>query len=258
MKNKSESFTVKLDDKEVCLHVRRPTPEEVDKANMTYNSTFRKALAAGALFKSKIESYMREQQLWDDNKAEMVLNITSRLVMGQKKLEKGGIKLSEAKKIALDIKRAREEWRDLIAEKIILENNTAEGQAENAKFNHLVSMCTVYNDTGKPFYADLSAYLNDESQVGFKAATALSNLMHDTEESEKDLPENKFLIKHKMVDSKLRLINKDGKLIDETGRLINENGEWINENGELVDKDNNLLPDNSPQPFLDEEGNPVE
>ena len=65
---------------------------------MTYNSTFRKALAAELLFKSKLESYMREQQLWDDNKAEMVLNITSRLVMGQKKLEKGGIKLSEAKK----------------------------------------------------------------------------------------------------------------------------------------------------------------
>ena len=28
--------------------------------------------------------------------------------------------------------------------KIILENNTAEGQAEKHKFNHLVSMCTVY------------------------------------------------------------------------------------------------------------------
>lgn len=258
MKNKSESFTVKVGDKEVCLHVRRPTAEESEQARMTYNSTFRKALEAGALLKAKLDSFMRSQNLWDDEKQKKVTEILAVIYSGEKKLAEGNIKLSDAKKIALGVKKARDDWRDLISERLELEAKTADGQAQNQEFNHLVSLCTVYNDEGNRYYPSLSVYLNDDSEVGTKAAIALSRLLYNSEETDKDLPENQFLLKYKLVDEKFRLINKEGKLVDENNRLINEDGQWINESNQLVNENGEVIQDVVFQPFLDDDGNPID
>lgn len=258
MKNKSESFTVKVGDKEVCLHVRRPTVEESELARMTYNSTFRKCLESGALLKVKLDSFMRSQNLWDDEKQKKVTEILAVIYSGEKKLAEGNIKLSEAKKIALEMRQAREDWRDLISERLELESKTADGQAQNQEFNHLVSLCTVYNEEGNRYYYNLSEYLNDDSEVGTKAAIALSRLLYNSQDSDKDLPENQFLLKYKLVDDKFRLINKEGKLVDASGRLINEEGQWINENGEVVDEKGEVLQQVVFKPFLDDDGNPVD
>lgn len=258
MKNKSESFTVKVGDKEVCLHVRRPTPEDSELARMTYNSTFRKCLESGALLKAKLDSYMRSQNLWDDNKENKVKEILATIYSGEKKLSEGNIKLSEAKQIALEMRQARDAWRDLISERLELESKTADGQAQNQEFNHLVSLCTVYNEEGNRYYAKLSDYLNDDSEIGTKAAIALSRLLYNSEESDKDLPENQFLLKYKLVDEKFRLINKEGKLVDATGRLINEEGQWINENGQTVDDKGEVVQEVVFKPFLDDDGNPID
>lgn len=258
MKNKSESFTVKVGDKEVCLHVRRPTVEESELARMTYNSTFRKCLESGALLKAKLDSYMRSQNLWDDAKADKVKEILAVIYSGEKKLSEGNIRLSEAKKIALEMRQARENWRDLIAERLELEAKTADGQAQNQEFNHLVSLCTVYNEEGNRYYASLSDYLNDDSEVGTKAAIALSRLLYNSQDTDKDLPENQFLLKYKLVDEKFRLINKEGKLVDSDGRLVNEDGQWINENGQLVDEKGGVVQEVVFKPFLDDDGNPID
>jgi hypothetical protein len=49
-------------------------------------------------------------------------------------LAKGGISLTEAKTVALSMKKTREELRELIAIKTNLDTHTAEGQADNARF----------------------------------------------------------------------------------------------------------------------------
>ena len=79
---------------------------------------------------------------------------------------------------------------------------------------------------------------------------------------EKNLPENKFLIKYKLVNEQLEYVDSKGRLTDEEGRLVDENGRFINEEGQFVDRNGNLV-DNSGdpvvqfEPFLDEDGKPI-
>ena len=70
-------------------------------------------------------------------------------------LAKGGIPLSQAKTYAIEMQKLREELKELITEKTTLDAHTAEGQADNAKFNFLVSACVVYKETNQPFLKDM-------------------------------------------------------------------------------------------------------
>ena len=66
----------------------------------------------------------------------------------------------------------RVQLRVVISERTDYESNTAEGQAENARFNSLVSSCTVYNDTGKPVFNSMDDYLNRSTEeAAAQAAT---------------------------------------------------------------------------------------
>jgi hypothetical protein len=55
------------------------------------------------------------------------------------------------------------------------------------------------------------------------------------EDQLKKRPEWQFLLQHKFVDDKLRLVNKDGRLVDGLGRRVDANGRLVNDKGELVD-----------------------
>ena len=63
--------------------------------------------------------------------------------------------------------------RQLISEKIALEANTAEGLADNAKFNFLVANCT-FDAGGQKVYKSLDDYdENSDDEVAFAAAATL-------------------------------------------------------------------------------------
>jgi len=122
----------------------------------------------------------------------------------------------------------------------------------------------VYNDTKEPYFKSYEDYNNRSTDsVAILAAQNLANMLYGLDDNyEEKLPENKFLKQYKFIDSKLRLINKDGKLVDEKGRLINENGRFINEQGQLIDKDGNLVDQDGDyivefSPFLDDSGKPI-
>jgi hypothetical protein len=186
------------------------------------------------------------------------------LLDGEKKLAKGGIQLAEAKNIALNMKKLREELRELISVKTNLDTHTAEGQADNARFNYLVSACTVYNETKEPYFKNYEDYTNRSSDlVAILSAQQLAGMLYGLDNDyESKLPENKFLKTYKFVDDKLRFINKEGKLVDSEGRLIDDNGRFINEKGEFVDKNGNLVNKDGDyvvefSPFLDDSGKPI-
>lgn len=248
----------------VTFAVKRPTPEEGRKAQASYNQTFGNALKTGALLRARIDGYMREQNLWDDSKEAAHQQILSQLSEMALQLKKGGIKLSEAKKLAIQMREKRAELRTLIAQRNQLDLNTAEGQAENARFNALVSMCLVYNDSGEPVYKSLDEYLQHAGdEEAFTGAQTLAQMMFTLDkEYEANLPENQFLKKWKFVDNQLRLVNKDGHLVDEDGRLINEDGHYVDADNNLVDKEGRRVDEKGnyvveAQPFLDDDGNPI-
>ena len=261
---KTRNFTVKIEDKEIDLLVRSPSAEDQREATKVYNNAFSEALKAKAVVRAKLDDLLVEQGLWDDSKQNKFNQLQSQILDGERKLAKGGISLLEAKNIAVGMKKTRDELRDLISVKTSLDTHTAEGQADNARFNYLVYACTVYKDNNKRYFNSYDDYLSKSTDiVAIESAQNLASMLYGLDSDyEEKLPENKFLKQYKFVDSKLRSINKDGHLVDSEGRLIDENGRFVNEKGEFVDKNGNLVDKDGEYivefaPFLDDEGKPI-
>jgi hypothetical protein len=260
----TRSFKAEVDGKNVEFLVRSPSLNDQKEATKVYNQAFSEALKAKAVVRAKLDDLLIDQGLWDDKKQQQFNELQSKILEGERSLAKGGISLNQAKTIAVEMRRDREKLRDLISVKTNLDTHTAEGQADNARFNYLVSACTVYKDNNQKYFASYEDYINKSSElIAILAAQNLAGLLYGLDSDyEEKLPENKFLLDYKFVDTKLRLINKEGKLVDENGRLIDENGRFINENGQFVDKDGNVVDSAGDyvfefKPFIDDDGNPV-
>jgi hypothetical protein len=261
---KVRNFTVTVDDKEVNVTVRTPSIQDNKEASKIYNNAFTDALKSKAVVRARLDDLLVDQGLWDDSKQQKFDTLQRQILDGEKQLAKGGISLREAKNIALEMKKHRSDLRELIAVKTNLDTHTAEGQADNARFNYLVFACTIYTDNQQRVFTTYEDYLNKASEpLAIKAAQNVANMIYGLDNDyENNLPENKFLKSYKFVDDKLRLIDKQGRLIDEDGRLIDENNRYINEQGEYVDKYGNLLTEQGDykvefSPFLDDEGQPI-
>lgn len=260
----SRDFTTKVEEKEVELTVVSPPLKDRKEADKIYNNTFTEALQSKAVVRARLDDLLVDQGLWDDSKQQKFETLQKEILDNERRLAKGGISLKQAKEIALEMKKLRSKLRDLISVKTNLDVHTAEGQADNAKFNYLVYACTLHKGTNNKFFSSYENYLERANEeVAVLAAQTLANMIYGLDANyEQKLPENKFLMDYKFVDSELRLINKEGKLVDEEGRLVDENGRFINEKGEFVDKFGNLLTKDGQYdveftPFLDDEGNPV-
>ena len=257
------------DGSEVKVAVLKPKSNHLREAQLAYNRAFRDALESGALLRQKLEDHMREQGIWDDTKQKQYDDVNKTILEGEKKLAKGGISLSEAKTLALDMRVARGELRDLIAERTVMDGNTAEGQADNARFNALIGECVVSSDNNNvKKFETLEDYDTVASQPwAVEAASQLANMLYDLDPNyDNNLPENKFLKDYSFVNEDLRLVNDDGHLVDSQGRLINEEGRFIayDDKGEeyFIDIEGNTLTEEGDyvvefQPFLDDSGKPI-
>ena len=268
-----------LDGNTVKFTIKMPGAEEINQSQVEYNKAFKDALDQGALLRQKLSAYMRDQDLWSDSKQASYEKILEEISGMEEALQKGGIRLSEAKKIAMSLKQKREEFRDLIAEKNSLDAASAEGQADNARFSELVRLCTINPETNQRWFQEKSDYLAAASQPWVvHAAEKLGNAMYGLDPNyENNLEENKFLKEFKFVDKDLRFINEDGHLTDSEGRLLSEDGRFIayendedykkgenpyfvNMNGEkVVEKGDEWVKADIAErkPFLDDKDNPI-
>jgi hypothetical protein len=258
------NFTVNIDGIDTVFEIKATNVNEQREAQKIYNQAFSDAVKSGSIVRARLDDLLKEQGLWDDKKELQFVTVQKQIANNDKLLSKGGISLKKAKSLALEIKKLREELRELISVKTSLDTHTAEGQADNARFNYLVSACVVYKDTKKPYFKGYDDYINRSTDpVALLGAQKLASLMYGLDSDfEKKLPENKFLIKYKFVNENLELVDEKGRLVDEEGRLLDKNGRFINEDGKFVDKDGNLVDDSGEyivdfQPFLDDEGKPV-
>lgn len=255
---------------DVTVLVKKPTQKELTDSQIPYNKAWRKALDEGVMIRAKLNEYLTAQGVWSDEKQKSYEKYIKEINAKELLLKKGGIPLKKAKSIALELKRTRQEFRELISDRTAYDNNTAEGLADNARFDYLVSVCVLDPSTKKPVFKNLDDYNDRGSEAwAIKAASELANFLYNLDPNyEKSLPENNFLSKHKFTDEKGRLINKDGHLIsvDDAGveRLINEEGYFVaydedgnqyrvNRDGEKVENEDEIVQ----APFLDDDGNPI-
>lgn len=261
---KTKTFTINVDDKDKEFLIQTPSLEQQREAQKVYNQAFTDAIKSKSVVRAKLDDLLKDQGLWDDEKQAQFDTLQKEISDGEKRLAKGGFGLKEARTLAVKMRQLRDDMRDLISVRTSLDNHSAEGQADNARFNYLVSACVVYNDSKQPYFSSMEDYLNKSTDpVGLLGAQNLANMMYGLDNDyERNLPENKFLQKYKFVDDDLRFVDKQGRLIDADGRLINEEGRYINDDGKFVDKFGNLIDDEGDyvvesEPFLDDEGNPV-
>lgn len=269
-----------LNGKTVKFEVKTPGAEEIKKSQLVYNKAFKQALDDGALLRQKLTAYMREQKLWNDDKENEYEKLVEEISEMESSLEKGGIRLTLAKEIALDLRKKREQFRSLIAERNSLDAASAEGQADNARFEELVRLCVINPENGQMYFSNQAEYDAAATQPWVvTAAEKLGNAMYGLDPNyEKNLTENKFLQEFKFVDSELRFINEDGHTVDSEGRLTNEEGRYIayendadykaKKNSYFVNKDGEKVVEGKDgwvkeseterKPFLDEDDNPIE
>ena len=261
---KTKTFKTEISGVDKEFLVRSPTLENQREAQKVYNQAFTDAIKSKSVVRAKLVDLIEDQGLWNAEKQAEFSTLQKKLLDGEKKLAKGGFSLNEAKDLAIEMKGFRDKIRDLISVRTSLDNHSAEGQADNSRFNYLVSVCVVYNDTKQPYFSNMEEYLNKSTdKVAILGAQNLANMLYGLDNDyESNLPENKFLKKYKFIDDKLRLVDKKGRLIDAESRLVDENGRFIDDSGNFVDKFGNRVNDDGEyvveaQPFLDDDGKPI-
>jgi hypothetical protein len=220
---------VDKDGNTVKTLLKRPTAQDYRDSQVQYNETFRKALDSGALLRQKLTDYMTEQGIWDKDKQDKNDEFIENISGLEEALKGGGIRLSRAKEIALELRELRAKFRELLSEKNALDANSAEGQADNARFSELIRLCNLDPVTKKPRFPDQNAYdENADEPWVVDAAADLAGMIYGLDpDYDKNLEENKFLKEFKFVDEDLRFLNDEGHFVDTDGRLVNENGRFI-------------------------------
>jgi hypothetical protein len=188
---------VKKDGVDLELAVKSPSPEHKKEAQIIYAQAVTRALTNKMMPRDRLDTYLRTNGIVDDAYFETEQKLIDSIKKNVKKLSAGGIKKSEGYDLAQQIKKDRAQLVELRTKVTSLDNITAEAFGENARFNYLVSVCTVYNSTGELYFKDVEDYESQSStDIAFECATALAAMVAGVNPKfEESLPENKFLKK---------------------------------------------------------------
>lgn len=231
----------------VEFYVRKPTNGELTKAEKVRVKSWSKFKSdPDIMSKIQLNRYLQDRGIWDKQKEKEKADLEKVIQELQDRLIKPGkrkVKLSQARSTAIELRKKRIEYRELISEKIELESNTTESLADNARFDFLVTCCTFYKDTDEKVYNSVGDYENDSTDMAFTAAAALGQLLYNlTDSFEATLPENEFLLKQNLAEeNSLALIDFDGNYVDEDFNVILKKEE-LNAEAPKIEYENDLRP----------------
>jgi len=267
MKEKQREVEVKLEDgttKKVL--VKKPSNKLLSDAQLLGAKVWTNCTRDGIMTKKELEIFMRNRNIWDAEKdqqqqslVDSIANLERELALGTD----GKLTKKRGKEIAISMRRLRLMLRNLISERLSLEQNTAEALSENAKFDFLVANCVYLEDGTTKVYNSLEDYsAKADDEVAYASANALAQMMYSIDkEFEEKLPENKFLKKFNFVNNDLSLVDADNNLVDIDGKRIDDQGYYLNEDGNRVDMEGHILDADGALAFqaeyLDEESESV-
>lgn len=238
--------TVELEDgTEKKIYVRKPTNKDKQSADIYKAKIWMDCCKQGVTTAVELEEFLEKHNIWGSSQQEKYNALIG--TMGELERElytsQGKKSIQDGKDIVEKMKETRAEIHELIGKKTNLEQNTAEALSENARFDFLVAACLYDEKNEKRLYEDVDDYNNrSDDPVAFAGATKLAQFTTGLDPNFfKNLPENKWLAKFRLVNDDLQFINKEGKTVDSEGREINEFGQYVNSEGKITDKDGNLL-----------------
>lgn len=259
------------DGNDIKLEVLRPGHKVMQEANMSYNlkvsSLIRQANNGGdrLLLRSEVEDHLIKSGLWGKKDAQEMENLGMRLRALELIIKQGGIKISEARKLAIEMSQIRSKMMILYNKKQQLDNVTIESVAESYKFGILMVKCVVRAEDGKPYFLGYDDYLDKSGDLAaIETAQCLSKMIYGLDDNiNLNFFENQWLKEHNFIDKNGRLIkensfvDKDGRKIDAKGRFVDDSGNLTDKNGIRVDENGNFVIEN-PKPYLDDDGNPIQ
>lgn len=238
-----KSFRVVTKDAEgveKVVIVRKPNHSQLTEAQFYSAKIFNKAKDSGACLRSKLNEFLIKQGVWSEDNQKELEKLNKEIVDKLGWLESGKkdgkkLKLTEGKQLAVEIRNARIDVNVLLAKLRENDSYTLEGQAENARFDALVSLC-CFDEEGNRLFSSVEDYYDKrEEEYAVRAASKVASIVFDLKEDwEKDLPENKFLMKYKFVNEELRYIDRQGRLTTADGRLIDKDGNLLDESGNVI------------------------
>lgn len=241
MEQEIKVVEVKIGDEVRKVEVRKPTPKIEAEGNMAASKVFAKLVKekgddgkAAFILRSQLNSYLANIGIYSEEDIEDITTFGNRIEELQEILSKGGKKKSEGRDAAVELRRLRYAVYALLSRQTEFDKNTVEHYADNARMDYLVTKCICF-EGGAPIFKNVSDYENDsvlQSALAEPIQILAGIVSSFDPDFEKNLPENKFLIKYNFCDEKYRLINKEGKLIDGDGNLVDDDGNRL----EKVDK----------------------
>lgn len=228
---------VKIGDETKKIEVHKPTPKMEAQANMESSKVFARLIkqknddgAAAFILRSQLNDYLAKAGVYTEQDIEDLGAFADRIKELEDILSKGGKKKSEGKTAAIELKRLRIAMYSLLLKQAEYDKNTVEHYAENARMDYLITKCVTF-EGGGAIFKNVEDYENDEvmQRALVEPIRELAAIVSSYDpDFEKNLPENKFLIKYGFANEDLRLVNKDGQLVDENGNLVDEDGNKIN------------------------------
>jgi|TARA_B100001094_G_scaffold330792_1_gene396959 hypothetical protein len=255
---KEQEVTLENGEK-ITIFVKKPANKIISSADMRRAKVWNDCIQNDILTKKELSKVMEKRGIWSKKQSEEEDDINQKMAVLERQLFRGEDgkkpKVSEGRDIALQMRQLRMDLRNLISERISLEENTAEALADNARFDYFVAECTFYKDSGKRVYNNLEDYNTKSSDaIAYAAASMLGDVLYNLDSSfESTLPENKWLKAFNLVDDKLALVNNDGENVSTDGQIINDQGHYINEDGKRVDVDGLPLDDDGTYVMVDYE-----
>lgn len=233
------------DGNDLVCYVRKPTSKDNHDAKLYSNGVASSILLRkdennkpNFITRGQVRQILKDSGRLSENDEKEILDLSKKIKEQEDKLIAGGIKKTLGREIAINLRNDRNRLFLALLNINELDEHTLESEVENANFDFLVSACSSRED-GTKLFESVTDYLvkADDEPYAYDVAQALKVLLYGTtEDMIKNNIENKFLLKYKYIDEKMRLINKEGKLIDEDNNLIDESGNIVDENGQIVVK----------------------
>ncbi len=271
MDKKNEVLVETKDDEgnDIKLIVKRPGHRIMQEALVAYNGHMAKLIREGnvvqepLMLRAELDEHMRSRGIWSSEEDKRFADITIEIRALELLLQRGGIKLSQGREIALRMRGLREEILVLFNKRNQLDSITIEAVAEICKFAFLMTKC-VLTENKTVYFANVEDCLDrGESQAAIESSIVLSSMVYNTDTPSAALYENEWLKDYdylnkdgKLTDRKGRLVDSEGKLIDKDGRFIDENGKFVDIKGNPVNQEGDFIVDSNP--FIDDDtGKPI-
>lgn len=238
-----EKFICKIGNEDKTILVKHPSPRVEAEANMHSSRVFAKlskekdSAGSSLLLRAQLDQFLKDAQIYSEQDAKDILEVTTKIDELEKVLHKGGIKKSEGRKLAIELRKARYGLLLALVKRNEYDKNTIEYHAENARMNYLISKCLCFDD-GSLIFKSVEDYEYDDTGLTDSLTEPIRRLasicsVYDPN-FEANLPENKFLSKYKFCNDKL-------ELVDENNNRVNEKGERIDDEGNLLDEAGNKI-----------------